>query len=526
MLLPLQLMEDARAPVGLLACGLLVSAVAVVRVRSHTQQKPHDTATRVPYLPTLVPLLGNTLELATNVGRFHEWVTGHSQQRDGKPFALRLLGKNDLVFIARPEHFEEVLKTQSRNFCKSDTTREVFDDFLGEDIVLLNGKRWQFHRKILASLITTRALREYMTPIIQENILRLQRTLKQWSETKGSVDFHKLVRHFTIDTFAEIGFGCKLDVLASGEEHPFEVAFNDANRISSERITSPTWIWKLKRWLNIGDERRLREAIEEMNELMMKLIFTAFGLLQAGADDNQQSAHQNLISIIVSSEREITPTEVRDIALSGLEAGRNTTADTLSWLFHALSHNPRVETTLRAEIAAKLPKLEESDSYVPSFEEIQEVPYLEATIREVLRLYPTVPTVPYHCVNDTVLADNTFIPAGTDVFLTLYAAGRLASVWGHNATEFSPERFIDEKTGKLCQDSPYSAFSDGPRVCLGRNLAMLQLKIVAATIISRFHLSEDPEQDVQPILDLTIGMKDPLMMRVETTQQEEAASFS
>ncbi|KAE9357039.1 hypothetical protein PR003_g2000 [Phytophthora rubi] len=523
MLSPLQLSGDSSITLGLLTCGLVaVTAFAAVNCTGTRSSK----SDRVSYLPSWLPLLGNAVELVRNVGRYHEWVAERSLQRDGKPFALRLLGKNDMMFLSRPEHFEEVLKTQSKNFDKGTTVREIFDDFLGEDIVLISGKRWQFHRKILAGLFTTRALREYMTPIVHGNVLRLQNILKKASETNESFDAGKLLQHFTIDTFAEIGFGYKLETLTSDEVHPFEVAFDDANRISSLRFTTPHWVWKLKRWLNVGSERRLREAINEMNNLLLTLISSAMERVTSG-----EAAKNDILSLIVNrmktSDQQITATEVRDISLAGLEAGRSTTADAMRWLFHALSHNPSVQTRLQDEIVAKLPKFVESETYVPSHEDIQKQPYLEATILELLRVYPAVPSIPYHCIRDTVFADNTFIPASTDIVLTLYSAGRLTSVWGEDATKFSPDRFLDERTGELLEDPPakYSAFSDGPRVCLGRSLAMLELKTVIATVVGRFRLIEELGQDVRPILDLTIGMKNPLMMRVESALQEgEAAS--
>ncbi|KAG6617507.1 Cytochrome P450 86A2 [Phytophthora cinnamomi] len=471
----------------------------------------------MPYLPSLIPIVGNTLALARNMGRYHEWLAENSLGRDGKPFVLHLLGKNDVMYTARPEHFEEVLKTQSGNFIKSDSVRDIFDDVLGESAVLLNGDKWLFHRKIFANLITTRALREYMTPVIQEKTLLLQHILKEKSKEQQPFDMYKLMRQFTLETITEIGFGCNLELLTTDKEHPFEVAFDDANRISSERFTKPTWLWKFQRFLNIGSERRLREAIDIIDKLTVNLIMDAMQQTKNANPDEaeERQTHKNLMTILVTRPEEITPTQVRDIVLTSLEAGRNTTSDTLAWFFHSLSHHPQVEKKLRSEILTKLPKFAESDRYVPSYEEMQDLPYLEATIREVFRLHPTVPSIPYHCHKDTVLQDGTFISAGTDVFLHLYSAGRLTSVWGSNAGDFIPERFIDEQTGNLIP-AKYSSFSSGPRVCVGRNLAMLELKIAIATMMSRFHLTEEPGQEVRSILDLSLTMKNPLMMRVET----------
>ncbi|EGZ18413.1 hypothetical protein PHYSODRAFT_500481, partial [Phytophthora sojae] len=366
------------------------------------------------------------------------------------------------------------------------------------------------------NLITTRALREYMAPVIQEKTLLLQSILADKSETKEPFDMYKLMRQFTLDTFAEIGFGCHLEILTSGKEHPFEVAFDEANRISSERFTKPTWLWKFQRFLNIGNERRLREAISVMNEFSVDLIMEAMEQMKNSKPDEadvESPAHKNIMAILLSKKEAVTPTQVRDIVLTSLEARRNTTSDTLAWFFHSLSHHPQVERKLRAEIRSKLPKFGEIHIYVPSYEAVQDLPYLEATLREALRLHPTGPSIPYHYQRDTVLQDETFISAGTDVFLHLYSAGRLTSAWGSDAASFNSQRFNDLTTGEVLP-SKYSPFSSGPRVCIGRNLALLEMKIAIAAVVGRFRLCEEPAEDVRPILDLTLTMKNPLMMRV------------
>ncbi|OWZ01987.1 Cytochrome P450 [Phytophthora megakarya] len=490
-------------------------------------RKATECSSGLPYLPSCIPWVGNMLEMSGNLDRYHEWLTGHSLSRDGYPFALHLLGKNDVLYLSRPEHFEDVMKTHNANFNKSDSVRDTFDDFLGENIVLINGERWLFQRKVLVNLFSARALREYVTPITQEKTMQLQQVLKEKSDTDQIFDMQKLMNQFTLDIFAEIGFGCKLNLLTSGTEHLFEVAFDDANQISCERFSKPTWLWKFQRYFNLGSERRLREAIGEMNDFILNVIKDSMKQIESFklADTKDRPAFKNILTILLNNKQTITPTEVRNIALTGLEAGRGTTGATLVWLFHLVSLNPRVEKKLRAEIFAKFPVFKESDSYIPSYEELNDLPYMEATIMEVLRLAPSVPTVTYHCTHDTVLRDNTFIPAGTDVFLHLYAAGRLSSVWGSDVESFTPERFLDAETGKLLKDSPamYS-FGGGPRSCIGKNMAMLEMKTTIATVISRFTLIQEPGQDVRPTLDLTLTMKNPLMMRVAKYREERRCS--
>ncbi|RLN90213.1 hypothetical protein BBJ28_00017466 [Nothophytophthora sp. Chile5] len=367
-----------------------------------------------------------------------------------------------------------------------------------------------------------------MVPIIQRHTLELQELVAQASATHEVLDVYKLAKRFTLETFVEIGFGRKLGLLASGLDHPFEVAFDEAHHTAAARFNSPAWLWKLKRSLNIGSERHLREDMVVINQFVMEIIASAMERRQlqgenpAHGGDLEQPLNKDIVSIVLdtmeASGHAVTPTEVRDIALAGLIAGRDTTGDSLSWLLHMLHQNPRVEGKLRAEILATIPKMTESESYMPSMEEVQSLQYLEATVREVLRLFPPVPIIPYNCIRDTVFPDGTFIPVGTDISLLTYASGRIPSVWGPDAADFLPERFLDGKTGNLLQMPPtkFAAFSAGPRVCVGRNLAMLEMKIVITCLVSRFYLAQVPGQDVRYIRGVTLGMKNPLLMQVES----------
>ncbi|KAG7402215.1 hypothetical protein PHYBOEH_003474 [Phytophthora boehmeriae] len=517
-MLPISLLRSHNTVVvAVLAASALAALYSTV---TRVPKTPKD-ANRVPYLPSSVPFLGNTIEVAANTMRLLDWVAEHILERDGKPIALRLLGRNDLIYTANPEHFEQVLKTQSSNFGKGVLTRDVYSDFMGEGILLTNGDRWKYHRRVLVNLFSARALREFMTPVIQKNVQVLVGILSRASETTEPIDLYKLMNKFTFETFTEIGFGRQLGSLDSPHDHPFEQAFDQAHRISGKRFTAPGWLWRLKRWLNVGTERCLKDAMVVTNGFIMDTISSAVERRRVQKDSGEQHANKDVVSIVLdtmeSSGQSVTPTDIRDIVFAGLIAGRDTTADGMSWLMHLLHQNPRVLNKLRQEISSALPNFASSDSYVPSMEDVQELPYLEATIRELLRLYPAAPTIPYNCTRDTVFPDGTFIPAGTAVFLALYTTARLESVWRPDAASFVPERFLDQDTGKLLplSSTKFVPFSAGPRVCVGRNLALLEMKLVAATLVSRFQLEEVPGQNVTYSRGVSIGMKKPLLVTIK-----------
>ncbi|CAH0474087.1 unnamed protein product [Peronospora belbahrii] len=453
------------------------------------QEKPKV----VPYLPSKVPFIGNMLELAGNAHRFHDWMSEQCVAHNGV-FKLYLPGQSDMIVTAVPEHYEHVVKTQFDHFSKG-----------------------QLH---------ARALRDHMTPVIQRHALMLQKMLLKAAVSKKPVDLYMLMHRFTFKAFAEMVFNNSLDSIDSEHEHPFEQAFDEAQSIVAGRLQQPVWLWKLKRWLNIGQERKLREDVALIDEFIMNIISTAIEKRHQRQEDHKAgnpvpNADKDIVSIVLECIEQdggiVSPTDVRNIAVAALGAGRDTSADTMSWLLHTLALHPRVENKLRAELLEKLPKLATSSTYMPSMDEVQGLVYLEATIRELLRLHTPVPFTMRECIRDTVFSDGTFVPKGTNVGMCHFGAARRTEVWGPDAAEFKPERFVDAKTGKLLHtpSAKFNAFSGGQRVCIGKALAMLEMKLVIAILLGRFHFIEVPGQKVHYAMGITIGMKNCLMMHVQ-----------
>ncbi|KAG7402217.1 hypothetical protein PHYBOEH_003476 [Phytophthora boehmeriae] len=523
---------------GLVATAAIAAlyAASIKALKDVTAKKLPERANApfpVPYISPGLPVVGHTLDMVHNADRFLDWLLELCQSTGGKPFMLRLLGRSDLLIDADPDHHEQILKTQFDNFIKGDQFYEMLVDVAGPNVVLIDGERWKYQRKILVSLFSTRVLREHMMPIVQKHTHILLNIFQKAAVGQKPIELGELMHQFTLDSFAEIGFGSELGSLESGEEHPFGKAMDNALHIAAARRMVPMWLWKAKRWLNVGSERQLRESIQVMDTLVMGIISDGIAKHQRGhADINEDDrrTHRDIVSIILdrmhADGQPVEPSEIRSIALLSLIAGRDTTANAVCWILHMLHEHPRVEEKLRAELLQKLPKSATSDDYMPSMEELQDLPYLEATISENLRLLPIFPYTSRQCIRDTIFPDGTFIRAGTVLGLPHYALGRLKSVWGEDAAEFIPERFLDSKTGKVL-DLPAatsSAFGAGPRICVGRRLATMEMKLLIACIVGRYHLVELPGQSVRYKLALSLTMKDPLMVNVERVSHSVAES--
>ncbi|KAJ4800263.1 Cytochrome P450 [Rhynchospora pubera] len=185
---------------------------------------------------------------------------------------------------------------------------------------------------------------------------------------------------------------------------------------------------------------------------------------------------------------------LRDIILNFMIAGRDTTAGTLSWFFYMMCKHPHVQDKIAREVQTAI-KMQEDERKVKiddfgdylTEEAINDMQYLHAALTETLRLYPAVPLDPKYCFSDDTLPDGSDVNKGDQVFYQPYPMGRMKYLWGDDAEIFRPERWLNSD-GIFVPESPFKfpAFQAGPRICLGKEFAYRQMKIMAATLLYFF----------------------------------------
>lgn len=182
-----------------------------------------------------------------------------------------------------------------------------------------------------------------------------------------------------------------------------------------------------------------------------------------------------------------------------------------------LSSKPDVEETIIQELDKIRRQSGKKIGDMFTFDELREMHYLQASISEAMRLYPPVPIDTKACNEDDILPDGTFI--GKDWFVSYhtYAMGRMVSIWGKDCCEYKPERWIEN--GICKQESPFKfpVFHAGPRMCLGKDMAYIQMKSIAASVLEKFAIQVLMEKGKCPehLLSLTLRMKGGLPVKVK-----------
>ncbi|KAK3022196.1 hypothetical protein RJ639_047018 [Escallonia herrerae] len=236
----------------------------------------------------------------------------------------------------------------------------------------------------------------------------------------------------------------KVSVAAGAKQVMDLQAFDDSNVMVYWRYVDP--LWRIKRSLNIGSEAALKQNIRVIDNFIYDLI-----------------------------RRKREQMEERQ-----LERGKE----------DILSRHPLVQEKVTREVieATEADENLSKDEFVLKLTEaaLDSMHYLHAALTETLRLYPAVPVDGKISEEDDTLPDGFKIKKGDGISYTPYAMGRMTYIWGEDAEDFRPERWLDGGVFRAESPFKFTAFQAGPRICLGKDFAYRQMKILAAVLLFFF----------------------------------------
>ncbi|XP_031096202.1 cytochrome P450 86A22 [Ipomoea triloba] len=477
--------------------------------------------------PRLWPVVGSLPGLIMNGHRMHEWIAENLRACGGTYqtciFAVPVLArKQGLVTVTcDPKNLEHILKVRFDNYPKGPTWQAVFHDLLGEGIFNSDGDTWLFQRRTAALEFTTRTLRQAMARWVSRAIkMRFCPILKTAQLESKPVDLQDLLLRLTFDNICGLAFGKDPQTLSPGlPENSFASAFDRATEATLHRFILPEFIWKFKKWLGLGMEVNLSQSLTHVDHYLTDVITTRKLELVSQQEGGPQ--HDDLLSRFMRKKESYSDKFLQQVALNFILAGRDTSSVALSWFFWLVSLNPRVEEKILIELCTVLMETRGKDTskWLEDpliFEEVDQLIYLKAALSETLRLYPSVPEDSKHVITDDVLPDGTFVPAGSNITYSIYSVGRMKFIWGEDCLEFKPERWLskDGKKFELDDQFRFVSFNAGPRICLGKNLAYLQMKSIAAAVLLRHRLAVAPGHKVEQKMSLTLFMKYGLLVNV------------
>ncbi|KAI7891571.1 cytochrome P450 [Mucor mucedo] len=461
------------------------------------------------------PIVGALPAIIYNAERMHEFLLNGFIKLNTLTTTASILGNPRSIATISPQNIEHILKNNFENYVKGPQLNNAMGDLFGHGIFNANGDRWKYQRKTASHIFNVKNFRDHFTEVfVTELECMFTGILDVAVKSHEVIDFHDVMFKFTLDSFVELGFGVKLNAVASKEKVPFAASFDECQLNGFKRFINP--VWKLTEpiyTLLHPWKKSVPQHLKTVDEFAYEVI--ASRRLQLA---NGETHHQDLLSRFMNAHNEndelLNDKELRDIVLNFIIAGRDTTAQALSWTFYMLMLHPRIENELLKEITKNITD-DLTSKPAELYEAIKTMTYAHAVFYEVLRLFPSVPNNQKYALNDDIWPDGTHIKKGDYVMWCPWAQGRSESVWGPDAKEFKPERWVTAD-GDLRRESQgqWPAFHAGPRVCLGQNLATLEALVAMVYLVKKYKFSLLSNQNITYQISLTLPMKEGMMVTV------------
>ncbi|KAJ3321561.1 hypothetical protein HDV06_004097 [Boothiomyces sp. JEL0866] len=360
---------------------------------------------------------------------------------------------------------------------------------------------WELAHKLLMPTFSPKAIKNYTNEIFNITIA-LKKIFDTFAKDGTHVPLNHHMTNVTFESIGRVGFGYSFHVLDSpdAKSHPFLEAMGYCLGELINRMLTPDFV----KAMPLPSNRKFNNSIALMRKTVDEVI-SARKSKPKSEKDNKDLLDFMLTAADEHGEK-MPDGLIRDQVITFLIAGHDTTSNTLTWAIWLLHQNPNWLKKVQDEVDSLNWSLE-----TPELMDISKLNVVERVLKETLRMHPPVQRITKVCKKDTVLPSGYFVPGNTNCAISANALHNNPDVYPEPQT-FNPDRWLPEEESKR---SPFSwlPFSIGARGCIGRQFAMLEAKIVLATIVRYYHFLIPGAENVKPLTTSAIRKATPFNIK-------------
>ncbi|KAF5983164.1 cytochrome P450 monooxygenase / cytochrome P450 monooxygenase [Fusarium bulbicola] len=408
------------------------------------------------------------------------------------------LFNQERLVVTSPEGLKEVLGQNSYDYVKPHLLRAMVGKILGYGLLLSEGDVHKMQRKNLMPAFSFRHIKE-LYPVFwskaQELVHGIEKELKE--ESTSEIDIVDWASRASMDIIGSAGMGHEFRSLADPSIEDTMKMYGSmvkqsrgAKLLTVLQLVLPSIVTDhLPFQRNMGVLAASRAARETSQRLI-------------NAKKIQMAAKEKLSPDIISTALEsghFTDEGLVDTMMTFLAAGHETSAAALTWTIFLLAKNHDIQDHLRQEIRQNVDGLTDD----VDAKKLDSLPYLHAVCQESLRLYAPIPFTVRDALKDTQIL-GTFVPKGTMVILCPWAINRAHELWGPDADDFNPERWMapgQAKSGGAKSNYAFLTFLHGPRGCIGQKFSLAELMALTCALVGRYRFDIDKDYEVRDITD-------------------------
>lgn len=461
--------------------------------------------------PKPLPLLGNSLQV--KLPRLHldveQWIRTYG------PVIKAHLGPTQFMIVSDHELITSLLRDRPDGFRRPTMLYRIIVEMgIKPGVFSAEGQSWQNQRRMVMASFSPGNVRGYFPSLLRVT-QRLQQRWQQVARDPGhGIDLQLDLMRYTVDVISGLAFGKDINTLESKEE-VIQQHLDKIFPALHARLNAVLPYWRL---FKLPKDRALDRSIQVVNAAIKDFIAQARDRL--AHDPTLKDKPGNLLeAMIVAADQPDSGVNDDDVAgnvFTLLLAGEDTTATSISWLIYLLSRNP--QALAKAKDEARQIVGGDLASLTP--EKVADMNYIEACAHEAMRLKPVGPINVVEALSDTVVA-GVSVPRGTMVMGVL-RHDAVSEQYFEQAQSFKPERWLEgQGLGAASNAKRVSMpFGAGPRVCPGRYLALLEIKLAMAMLLDTFDILEvqtphgGEAQELMSFTMVPVGLK----MRIQNCQ--------
>jgi cytochrome P450 len=443
------------------------------------------------------PLVGNLLQIDST--RMHLQLEAWC--RELGPFFRLRLGKRQVLIVGDHQATAAALRDRPDGFGRTSRMQEIGTEMgILPGLFGVNGEMWKRQRRMVMASFDPAHVRRYH-PALTQVAQRLARRWQRAAAQGQAIDLQADLMRYTVDAIAGLAFGAEVNTLES-EGNVIQQHLDKIFPTLFKRIMSPLPVW---RWWRTPAVRELERSMLAVNTAVQGFIVQARARMQA--QPALRAAPTNLLEAMLAAADEadsgMDDAQVAGNVLTMLLAGEDTTANTLAWMIDLLWQHPASLARAREEVRQLM-----GDSSSPSVDQLAELHYVEACAHETMRLRPVAPIIALQALRDSVVGD-VQVPSGT-VLINVMRHDSVSEQHLPRAAAFEPERWLAESASDTAADAAATTsskqaakrlsmpFGAGPRMCPGRYLALLEIKMAMVTLLQHFDIENVFTDDGRP----------------------------
>ncbi|CAM0870153.1 unnamed protein product [Alopecurus aequalis] len=431
---------------------------------------------------------------ATRLASFHHAIVSRVAPhyrvwaaRYGRPF-LFWLGPLPRLVISSPEEAKAVLIDSTGTFQKAGSSggsNPLARHLVGLGLMGLNGEAWAHRRRLIAPAFNMERVKGWIPEISSISASMLNKwEIQVETRTEFEIDVNKEFHALSADVISRVAFG-------SSYKEGRRIFQLQEEQIKYAILAMRTFYFPGFRFVPTKKNRRRHSLNQEIRSSLRKLI-------EINGKKCEES--KNLLGLMLSANKtdnkfKMGIEDIIDECKTFYFAGKETTANLLTWATLLLALHKEWQDKARDEVYQVCGKYEH-----PSADNLSSLKIVNMVLKETLRLYPPAVFVNRTATRDIKLG-KLDIPARTQVHVPIIEIHHDVNIWGANAEEFDPSRFADGKSYDL---GAYLPFGIGPTVCVGMNLAMVEVKLALSMVLQRFALDVSTSYVHAPMTMMTL----------------------